>query len=153
MRLPRYSVLQLFLAATLAALLLGLFTSAWRAGVPANVVQVRFSPNGKLLAARYERGTVKIWSLADRQPRLIDQVFQRPMLPREGNQHFYESIFFLDDSRLIKISDGLVSYSMSPVRVREFDLATGKTRDALRLDFPFAQEHSAAVAGNRLYLS
>jgi WD40 repeat protein len=146
-------MLQLLLVATLVGLMTALFTAAWRAGVPATVAQVCFSPNGKLLAARYSSGSVTVWTLDGGKPHFIARVFQQPVLPATGHQEFYESIFFLDDSRLIKLSDGLVSYSMSPVRIREFDVATRKQRDVMRTPINYTQEGFAGAAKNRLYLA
>jgi WD40 repeat protein len=70
-RIPRFTSLQLFLATALCALVLGLFTAAWRASNYSQVTAVRFSPDGKYLAARYESGDIQVWDVGSRRPRRV----------------------------------------------------------------------------------
>src|SRR5947209_1794977 len=100
---PRFTIVQLFLAATLIALLLGLFTAAARLGPQDKVCQLCFSPSGNLLAARYESGAVGIWRLNVEQPRLIARAFGVPPTNTVGGHWLMECIYFVDDDRLIKV--------------------------------------------------
>lgn len=73
-RIPRFTTLQLLLAAALCALLLGLGTASWRATDFAQVTAVAFSPRGQYLAAQYESGAIRVWSMSKGRPSQISQV-------------------------------------------------------------------------------
>src|SRR4051812_46304457 len=95
MRLPRFSILQLLLAATLIGLLFGLFTSARRERPYDGVYYFSFSPTGKRLAVLYGNGTVRVWQIDSARPRLVAQDFGE----RPRNMLEIEAMNFLDDDR------------------------------------------------------
>src|SRR5262245_59553679 len=99
MRLPRFTTLQLLLAAALVALVLGLFTASWRASVYQQINQIAFSPSGKFLAAKYSGGAVQVWRLDSGRPRLVAQAFGGPALLG----YDASSIQFVTDERLLKL--------------------------------------------------
>ena len=70
-RIPRFTTLQLLLAAALCALLLGLATGSWRASAYSQVTAVRFSPDGKYLAARYASSSIQVWDVSDARARRV----------------------------------------------------------------------------------
>ena len=109
MRLPRFTIMQLLLTATLVALVLGLFTTAWRAGGPRFIDRFCFSLSGKFLAARSSTGVVQVWRLDEDQPRLIlrESAFDLPH-PKNDNQWLMECMCFLDDGRLLLFDGGIV---------------------------------------------
>jgi WD40 repeat protein len=144
MRFLRFSISQLLLAATLIALIIGLFTAANRLGPRDNVCQLCFSPSGKLIAARYQTGIVRVWRLVGDHPRLVARAFGQPPLPLKGSPWLMECIYFADDNRLLKAESHQLKQQ---VVVRELDLATGKISEALRLPIRFAQQWNAAVSG------
>jgi hypothetical protein len=80
MRMPRFTLLQLLLASALVALVLGLFTSVWRAGSVNEIRSLHFSPSGQLLAAHYESGAIQIWRLVEGPPRRVAMLPARPLL-------------------------------------------------------------------------
>src|SRR4051794_5799855 len=147
---PRFTIVQLFLAATLVALLLGLFTAADRLGPGNEIRQLLFSPNGNLVAARYQTGMVRVWRLDGEQARLVAQEFGVRRLPPKHNEWLMESMYFADDGWLIKIE----SHQMSRrVALRRLDLSTGKVTDIGELPIRFAQQWNSAVAADRVYVS
>src|SRR4029453_15946607 len=99
MRLPRFTILQLLLAAALIALVLGLFTSAWRVSTYQRIEQVDFSPSGELLAARYSGGAGPVWRLENGPPKLIAQAFGRVQLLG----YDMGKIHFVTDDKLLKL--------------------------------------------------
>src|SRR6266576_5780016 len=97
MRPFRFSILQLLLAATLVALVLGLVTSAWRASRHQAIEQVCCSPSGNLLAARFSGGSIQVWRVGPEGPRLLAGALSKmAFLSFE-----FSSIHFIaDDARL-----------------------------------------------------
>ncbi len=150
MRLPRYSIRQLFLAATLVALVLGLFASAARIGLPDSICQFCFSPSGKHLAARYESGTVHVWQLDQDEPRLVAQAFGTPRLPATGAQWMLEALYFVQDDRLLKLESDQAG---SRVNVRELEIATGKVSEVLQIPQQSAQQQWVTATADRLYVT
>src|SRR5262245_61494694 len=98
MRHFRFSILQLLLAATLVALVLGLITSAWRATQYQAIEQVCLSPSGNYLAARYSGGGVAVWRVDQGAPRLAARASGR----LELFSFDFGSIHFVTDDKLIK---------------------------------------------------
>ncbi|MEX2173412.1 MAG: hypothetical protein WD872_03565 [Pirellulaceae bacterium] len=117
-RIPRFSTLQLLLAAALCALLLGLFTSAWRASDFAQVTAVRFSPDGKHLVARYQSGSVQVWNVESR-PRLSARLTGRGLYGYEA-----EGVHFAGDAELVDIDQRFGSGGQPLATVRTVDLRT-----------------------------
>src|SRR4029079_7142937 len=98
MRHFRFSILQLLLASTLVALVLGLVTSAWRASQYQAIEQICFSPSGNALAARYSGGGVSVWRLDQGSPKLVARA--------PGKLGFlsfdFGSIHFIAEDKLLK---------------------------------------------------
>jgi len=63
MRIPRFTILQVLLVATLIALLLGLFTAMHREQPDDGMCLFSFSPDGNQLAVLHGNGTVRVWQL------------------------------------------------------------------------------------------
>lgn len=97
-RIPRFTTLQLLLAAALCALLLGLATASWRATDFAQVTAVAFSPRGQYLAAQYESGAIDVWDVAAGQPRRICQ-----FPPIRGGPYYDGELAFVDEHRLVAV--------------------------------------------------
>jgi WD40 repeat protein len=145
-RIPRFTTLQLLLGAALVALLLGLFTSSWRAGTPHRVVHICFSPNGKHLAALYSNGAVRVWRLHQGRARLVVEDFAR--IP--PSRHFFDAMFFLEDERLVKLESTYPA--LEKTNVRQIELSTGKVTDVMQIDADFVLQSYVAAAGARLYI-
>src|SRR5439155_18057237 len=150
MRLPRFTTLQLLLAATLVALLLGLFSSAWRIGAPHFVERIYFSPSGKRLAVRLSTGAVQIWQVDQARPRQVAKAFGTPPLPRGGHPEMLECAYFIDDTRLLKLES---DQQRSRVTVREMEVTTGKVSEVLQIPLKFAQQLYVAANESRLYVA
>src|SRR5436305_12213874 len=105
MRHFRFSILQLLLAATLVALVLGLVTSAWRATQYQAIEQLCFSPSGNYLAARYSGGGMAVWRLDNGGPKLAARV-----AGKFGLLNFcFGSIHFIADDTLLEAESPLGS--------------------------------------------
>jgi hypothetical protein len=149
MRLPRFTTLELLLAATLIALMLGLFTAAWRHGAPDEICQFCLSPGEKHLAARFKSGHVRVWRIDGVRPRLVARAFGTAPKPKE-HHWLMECMYFVDDDRLLKLE----SYQLNRrVNVRELNLASGKVTDILQIPQPFAQQGWVAVDSSRLFIA
>jgi hypothetical protein len=99
MRLPRFTTLQLLLAATLAALVVGLFAAAWRASGVQQRFRFGFSPDGSCLIMRHVKGPTLIWQIDGDQPRLIRKTLgENPLSPLEMN-----SILHLDEHEIASL--------------------------------------------------
>lgn len=149
MHLFRFTISQLLLAATLIALVIGLFTAAKRLGPRDVVGQLCFSPNGKLIAARFQSGVVRVWQLDGDQPRLVARAFGDSPLPSKHGEWLMEGIYFADDNRLLKVESHQLKRQ---VVVQELDIRTGKLSEVLRLPIQFAQQWNVAVSGEWLYV-
>lgn len=95
-RIPRFTTLQLLLAAALCALLLGLATASWRATDFAQVTAVAFSSNGRYLAAGYESGAIQVWDISSGKLKRVSAITSC----RSGT-YWTEGFSFLDESHLI----------------------------------------------------
>jgi len=139
MRLPRFTVSQLLLAATFFALVLGLFTSAWRAASVQAIQHVCFSPSCKFFAASYSDGMVRVWRMDGNRARLVLRAFAGERDP------FYERsyIHFEDDNRLIRLDKPWHHTHVA----REFviDLAAGKVSDPRLLSRSEIRERGLAA--------
>src|SRR5262245_49493151 len=124
MRPFRFSMLQLLLAATLVALVVGLLTSGWRASRYQYITQVCFSPSGQYLAAYYSGGAVQVWQLDQGRPRMVARVFGRAGLFN------YEmgSIHFVGDDKLLKVETQFGSLKPG-VHVRQLDIPSRQVTD------------------------
>jgi WD40 repeat protein len=127
MRLPRFTTLQLLLAATLVALVLGLFTSSWRVSAFHHIQQVAFSPSGKLLAVRYASGAVQVYQLDAGRPRLVARAFGQSYLGYDAS-----TVHWLDDDKLLKLEPNFDSADYV-TRVRELTVSTRAVREVARL--------------------
>jgi hypothetical protein len=147
MRIPRFTMLQLLLAAALVALVLGLFTSSWRASAYQYIECVRFSPSGKYLAAKYGGGAVQVWRVDQGPPRRAALAFNRAFLGYDQS-----SIHFASDDRLLKLD--LVSDPQGmATRVSALDLRSGETRELLRVPGYSYYESSLSHGGDRLAIT
>lgn len=147
MRLPRFTTLQLLLAAALVALTLGLFTSAWRVHVYQEIEQICFSPNGKLLAGRYASGAVQIWRLDPPRPRLIGQAFA-------GNNllGFEQStIHFIANDTLLKVETEIGGPAVS-TSVWRWDLSRGEVVSWMQIAGCLAWPYGQAASPERLLI-
>jgi hypothetical protein len=70
MRLPRFSLLQLFLATALAGLLCGWLVQSWRAGERVSIKVAEISADGKQVAVAYLWGNIELWDVSGRAPKL-----------------------------------------------------------------------------------
>jgi WD40 repeat protein len=103
-RIPRFTTLQLLLAAALCALLLGLGTASWRATSFAQVTAVKFSPGGQYLAAKYTTGAIQVWEVTGPKPQLAMQVAaSTPWNFSEGKIHFADEHTLID---VVDAADG-----------------------------------------------
>src|SRR5262245_49168045 len=150
MRSFRFSILQLLLAATLVALVLGLVTSAWRASRYQAIQQVCFSPSGNHLAAHYNGGGVQVWRLDQRGPRLIARAFGQAGL------FFFDfgSIHFVTDDKLLKVETPFGSATPG-TRVRQLDVNSREVADVIQIDstYPYSFPVAHAATAERLLLS
>ena len=143
MRLPRFTILQMLLAAALVALVLGLATSAWRTRRLAQIMHLEFSPSGKYLAAKYSGGSIQVWDLSGARPRLTAH------LPADG---FFMAdvghVQFADDATLIDLQNGWEGAGFV-TQVRSLDLNTGRLSQGQSIPYS-AYAPSFAVAGTSL---
>src|SRR5262245_4637011 len=147
MRLPRFTTLQLLLAAALVALVLGLFTSAWRVHVYQQIEQICFSPSGKLLAAKYVSGAVQVWRLDSSQLRLVGQAFsQNNLLGLEQS-----TIHFLADDKLLKVESDFGGTGMS-TRVWQWDLNSGDVTSWMQIANCLAWPYAQGASTERLFI-
>src|SRR5262245_20775287 len=129
MRPFRFSILQLLLASTLVALVLGLVTSAWRATQYQAIEQVCFSPNGNYLAARYSGGGVAGWRLDQGVPKLVSRVSGK-----SGFLSFsFGSIHFVADDRLL-VAETPFGSAGGSIQVRTLNLQTGKLANPVQVN-------------------
>ncbi len=148
MRHFRFSILQLLLAATLVALVLGLVTSAWRATQYQAIEQLCFSPSGKLLAARYSGGGVRVWRLDNSGPRLVARVPGKLALLSFS----FGSIHFVADDRLL-VADTPVGSAGGGIQVRTLNPQTGQFAGSLRVNALTPWMGVQAASADRLLLS
>ena len=143
MRIPRFSTLQLLLAAAFCGLVCGLFTTAWRSAVHRQIDAIAFSPNGATLAARYSGGTFQAWRVETGAARL-------PMRTSMGRTWTDEwrPVRFADDDTLIDIQPNFRSGSPT-VEVRAIDLRGAVLKGLLSLPH-LARSPPFAASGNRL---
>jgi hypothetical protein len=147
MRPFRFSILQLLLAATLVALVLGLLTSAWRASRYQSIEQACFSPSGEYLAARFSGGGVFVWRLDKSGARLIARAFGKPGL-------FYfdlGSIHFVADDKLLNIESQWAAGNFG-THVQQLDLGKRQVADRLRIDSASIIPFSHACTADHLML-
>src|SRR6476659_2565685 len=129
MRHFRFSMLQLLLAATLIALILGLVTSAWRATQYQAIEQVCFSPSGKLLAARCSGGGVAVWRLDNSGPKLVSRVSGK-----FGFLSFsFGSIHFVTDDKVM-VAEIPFGSAGGGVQVRTLNLQTRQFANAIHVN-------------------
>src|SRR5262245_60774501 len=147
MRSFRFSILQLLLAATLAALVMGLVTSAWRASKYQSIVQVVFSPNGKHLAALYSGGAVQIWRFDKDGPRLVARAFGQPGLLSFACG---SRIHYISDSNLLKVQSDWMS--RRDTHVQQLDVRSRQVTDVVTIDSAYPTWYSHAVSVERLVL-
>jgi len=147
-QLPRFTMLQLLLAATLVAVLLGLAVSAADLSRTDAINHLCYSPNGEYLAAHYERsGMLRVWRLPSNGAPIqawTSHSARRALSTRE-------SIFFLDNLRLLRVVTPYTSGSVG--QVQEIDVVTGRIRFAKPVTTPWAGQEYAAASGNKLYLA
>jgi hypothetical protein len=149
MRLPRFTMLQLMLAAALCGLVLGLATSAWRASRQAQVSHLAFSPSGKFLAAKYSGSSVQVWNVAGDRPRLAAHF--------PGGQFFGFDFFdvnpiqFVGDTTLVDLQNRSSARGFETV-VRKMDIAESEIDESPVLPFP-NYTPSFAFTGNTLVVS
>src|SRR5262245_19191872 len=148
MRLPRFTILQLLLAATLIALVLGLFTSAWRVNTYHRIEQLAFSPSGNLLAARYSGGALQVWRLDGGRPRLIAQAFGRAQLLGYDTS----TMHFVSEDRLLKLECDFVGAGPG-TRVRELTVSTRKIRELGQFAGVQFMPTLVAVSADHVYLT
>src|SRR6266436_6642598 len=126
MRLPRFTTLQLLLAATLVALVLGLFMSAWRAQVVQECSGFCFSPGGEHLAILGARGGLQVWQIDTVRPRLIAHAYSKQ--PRERFE--IDTMMFMDDNRVLKVEYDFIG---DLVHVRQFATQTQRFSEITQL--------------------
>src|SRR5262245_58860189 len=129
MRHFRFSILQLLLASTLVALVLGLVTSAWRATQYQAIEQVCFSPNSNYLAARYSGGGVAVWRLDQGGPKLVARV--------PGKFDFlsfsFGSIHFITDDKLL-VAETPFGSAGGEIQARTLNLQTGQLANPIQVN-------------------
>lgn len=145
MRLPRFTILQLLLAATLVALVLGLVTASWRVNSFHHIEQVAFSPGGTLLAAKYSGGAVQVWRIGGSRPRLVAQAFGRARLLGFDSS----TIHFLSEDKLLKLEPEFSAGGMS-TRLRELTISTREVREAGRIAGQHAYPGFQLAGGKRV---
>lgn len=126
MRIPRFTTLQLLLAAALVALVLGLFTSSWRVSAYHRIEHLAFSPSGTYLAAKYSGGAVQVWKLDGNRARVVAQ-------SRSGASLLsfdFGTIHFVGDDRLLKVE---THFELGQLIVRELIVSTRQEREVTRL--------------------
>ena len=96
--LPRFTTLQLLLAAALCGLILGLATAAWRTAQYARITAIAFSPNGQRLAARYSGGGFQAWRIGQSSPRLVARTRMEQLFSDD-----WGPVRFADDDTLVDI--------------------------------------------------
>lgn len=122
MRLPRFTTLQLLLAAALCALLLGLATATWRASCYTQITALCYSPSGTYLAARYATGTIRVWKTESGRPRLTAEI------PLSNNRacDVGQAPCFVDDTTLLDLQCQRVSPPATfEAAVRTIDVPSG----------------------------
>ena len=119
-KFPRFTTLQLLLAAALCGLVLGLVTSAWRTAQYARITAIAFSPSGERLAARYSGGGFQAWKIGDSTPRLVAQTRMEQLFADD-----WGPVRFSDEDTLIDIRT-LYNPGKPAVEVRTIDLATSR---------------------------
>lgn len=111
----RFSLLEMLLLATLAALALGLVTASQRATHFDTLRGAKLSPDGKTLAAAYDNGAIEIYAITSRNPQLIRTYTP----PTKRHRYYYynaselmafrnndELIFATEDNKLLTGSGG-----------------------------------------------
>jgi hypothetical protein len=125
-RLPRFTTLQLLLAAGFCALVLGLATASWRSTSFAQVTAVGFSPGGRYLAARYASGFILVWDVSDSRPRRVAS------FASSSPWAFASGLHFADDHTLVDVPTRWTGSAIEG-EVRTLDLTTGRVHQ--RLDY------------------
>jgi WD40 repeat protein len=120
MRLPRFTILQMLLAAALIALVLGLATSSWRTSRLASITSLEYSPSGKYLAAKYSGGSIRVWDVSSDRPTLVQHV---PAHRLFGDD--YSPIRFADDATLIDMQNAWSDAGFA-TRIRSLDVKSGR---------------------------
>src|SRR4029450_6805607 len=146
MRIPRFTILQLFLAATLIALLLGLFTSARREKPDDGVCHFAFSPDGNRLAVLFANGCVRVWQINSGRPRLVAQAFGE----RPRNMLEIEAMNFLDDQRILKVE---CAVDRGVTKVLKLDLRTQSVSEIMMCNTTLARtKDGQAAERERLFI-
>jgi hypothetical protein len=148
MRPFRFSILQLLLAATLVALVLGLVTSAWRATQYQAIEQLSFSPSGNYLAARYSGGGMSVWRLDSGAPRLVAQASGKLGLL---SFHF-GSIHFIADDKLLETETSLGS-GTGGIQIRALNPQTRQLTAGIRVNALNPWMGVQAATADRLLIS
>ena len=130
MRLPRFTILQMLLAASLVALVLGLATSAWRTNKLAQITHLEFSPTGRFLAAKFSGGSVQVWDISSPRPRLAAN------FPSQGflNNFDVGPLRFVDDTTLVDLRSRWSNTTYETI-VRSLDLKTGRVTEGQAIPF------------------
>src|SRR5436190_512224 len=145
MRVPRFTTLQLMLAAALVALVLGLFTSSWRVSAYHRIEQLAFSPSGTHLAAKYSGGAVQVWNLDGSRPRVVAQ-------SRSGASLLdfdFGTVHFVTDDRLLKLES---RFAEGQLVVRELIVSTRQVREVARFPLALMAPLFQAASDERLLL-
>lgn len=140
MRLPRFSMLQLLLAAALCALVLGLLTASWRSSFYAQILSVRFSPDGKHLVAKYTNGSMRIWRLDSGNAKLAVDFPSKQVWAYE-----FSAPHFTDNHTLVDLQTTNAA-SGSATRLRTIDVRTGTT--STPLPFPTGTFYTGLFAAS-----
>src|SRR5262245_188983 len=129
MRFPRFTILQMLLAAALVALVLGLATSAWRTAKLAQITHLEFSPSGKHLAAKFSGGSIQVWDVSSPRPRLAAN------FPAQGFMNYdVGPIRFVDDWELVDLQNRWSDTTYEAI-VRSMDLKTGRITPGKAIPF------------------
>jgi hypothetical protein len=141
MRLPRFTILQMLLAAALVALILGLATSAWRTAKVAQITHLEYSPSGKYLAVKYSGGSIQVWDVSGARPRLTAQFTGSGFLNFDIGP-----ICFADDSTLVDLQNSYSGNTYASM-IRTMDLKSG--RATMGPPIPFMSYAPSLAAGRQ----
>ena len=137
-RLPRFTTLQLLLAAAFCALVLGLATASWRSTAFAQVTSVGFSPGGKYLAARYASGFIMVWDVSSARPRRVAS------FASSSPWAFASGVHFADDHTLVDVPTRWTGSAIEG-QIRTLDVTTGRMDK--RLDYQGTSQGTLLAAG------
>jgi WD40 repeat protein len=121
-RFPRFTTLQLLLAAAFCALVVGLATASWRSGWLAQITAVGYSPGGKYLAVRYASGYIVVWDVSTPRPRRVSSMASSSAWAYDAS-----GIHFADEDTLVDVlsrSNGTQVHG----EFRTLDLTTGRVQ-------------------------